>query len=159
VKALSIRQPWTAMIVHGQKRIENRSRRTNHRGLVALHASGKDRWDPSGQYSDVVYEQWRHLGWSGVPNRDSERIVYGAVLGVAEIADVCDARLNPLFTDERRCDCGRWAASSQAHWHLVNVTPLPEPVPCRGALGLWTLPDEVEAAVVAQLEEQVTRSG
>jgi hypothetical protein len=154
MKALSIRQPWTAMIVHGQKRIENRSRRTHYRGLIALHASGKDRWDPASQSSDVVYEEWCRLGWAGTPNRDGEYITYGAVLGVAEIVDVCDARLQPLFSSERRCQCSRWAASSQAHWHLANVRVLAEPVPCKGALGLWTLPNDVEAAVVAQLGER-----
>jgi ASCH domain len=142
VKALSIRQPWTAMIVHGQKRIENRSRRTKHRGLIALHASGRDRWDFGGQTSDVVDAEWRRLGWEGRPDRDSRHITHGAVLGIAEIVDVCG---------QSRCDCGEWAATFQMHWRLANVRPLAEPVPCKGALGLWTLPDDVEASVVAQL--------
>lgn len=37
----------------------------------------------------------------------------------------------------------------------ADVRPLPEPVPCRGAQGLWNVPDDVEAAVLAQLREQV----
>lgn len=50
--------------------------------------------------------------------------------------------------------CGPWAARGQYHWRLANVRALPEPVPCKGALGLWTLPDDVEAAVAAQLGER-----
>ena len=39
MKALSIRQPWAWLIVHGSKRVENRSRRTHYRGPVLIHAS------------------------------------------------------------------------------------------------------------------------
>lgn len=156
MKALSIRQPWTAMIAHGQKRIENRSRRTHYRGPIALHASGKDRWDAAGQSSDVVYAQWRRLGWAGVPNRDSEHIDYGSVLAVADLVS-CHEHGDPTFP----CDaagavrpCSPWAAEGQWHWEVANVRPLAEPVPCKGALGLWTLPGDVEAAVAAQLGER-----
>jgi hypothetical protein len=145
VKALSIRNPWAAVIVHGQKRIENRSRRTTHRGLIALHSSGRSRWDFAGQTSDLVRNEWRRLGWVGSPDRDSSYITHGAVLAVAEIVDVCG------WQGRSCCDCGEWAASGQAHWRLANVRALPEPIPCKGALGLWPLPDEVEAAVMAQL--------
>jgi activating signal cointegrator 1 len=41
---------------------------------------------------------------------------------------------------------GRWA------WLLTDVRPLPEPVPCRGAQGLWNVLGDVEA----QLGEAVT---
>lgn len=153
MKALSIRNPWAAMIVSGQKRIENRSRRTTHRGLIALHSSGRDRWDFAGQASDLVAAEWRHLGWSGSPDRDSSHITHGAVLAVAEIVDVCG------WQGRSNCDCGPWAVPFQAHWKLANVRALAEPIPCKGALGLWTLLDEVEAAVVAQLGERVSGDG
>lgn len=39
MKALSIRQPWAGLIVAGIKDIENRSRRTTHRGPLLIHAS------------------------------------------------------------------------------------------------------------------------
>jgi hypothetical protein len=132
MKTLSVRQPWLAMIVHGQKRIENRSRRTAHRGLIALHASGRSRWDFTGQTSDLVRGEWRRLDWAGTPDRDSPNITHGAVLAVAEIVDVCG------WQGRSGCDCGEWAVPFQAHWRLANVRPLAEPVPCKGALGLWT---------------------
>jgi hypothetical protein len=136
------------MIVHGQKRIENRSRRTTHRGPIVLHASGRDRWDFAGQMSDLVRDEWRRLGWIGSPGRDGSNITHGAVLAVAEIVEVCG------WQGRSNCDCGEWAVPFQAHWRLADVRPLAEPVPCKGALGLWTLPDDVEAAVVAQMGER-----
>jgi hypothetical protein len=36
-------------------------------------------------------------------------------------------------------------------WLLANLQVLPEPVPCRGALGLWDVPADVAAAVEAQI--------
>lgn len=38
MKALSIRQPWAWLILHGGKDMENRSRRTHMRGRICVHA-------------------------------------------------------------------------------------------------------------------------
>lgn len=48
--------------------------------------------------------------------------------------------------------CDPWAMSGQFHIELADVRPIPEPVPCRGMLGLWRLPEDVEKAVRGQLE-------
>ena len=34
---------------------------------------------------------------------------------------------------------------------LDDVIALPEPVPCKGALGFWTVPEDVEAKCLAQI--------
>ena len=39
MKALSIKQPWAWAIIHGGKPIENRTWKTNFRGIFAVHAS------------------------------------------------------------------------------------------------------------------------
>lgn len=39
MKAISIKQPWTSLIAHGIKDIENRTWKTNFRGKVYIHAS------------------------------------------------------------------------------------------------------------------------
>lgn len=41
MKALSIKQPWASLIAHGIKDIENRTWKTNFRGRIFIHASGK----------------------------------------------------------------------------------------------------------------------
>jgi hypothetical protein len=51
------------------------------------------------------------------------------------------SELEQLFGDYT---LGRWV------WHLSDVIPLPEPVPCKGAQGLWGPPAEV-LDVVASL--------
>jgi len=40
VKALSVRQPWAWLILHGGKDVENRTWRASYRGPVLIHASG-----------------------------------------------------------------------------------------------------------------------
>ena len=41
MKAISIRQPWAALIVAGIKDIENRTWQTKYRGKLLIHASQK----------------------------------------------------------------------------------------------------------------------
>ena len=41
MKALSIKDPWASLIVEGKKTIELRTWRTNYRGPVLIHRSGK----------------------------------------------------------------------------------------------------------------------
>ncbi|MBV8357602.1 MAG: ASCH domain-containing protein [Deltaproteobacteria bacterium] len=44
MKTLSVRQPWTSLIVAGIKSTENRSWKTNHRGRLLIHAGRRDRF-------------------------------------------------------------------------------------------------------------------
>ena len=39
MKALTVRQPWAHAIIHSGKTVENRTRPTKHRGLLAIHAA------------------------------------------------------------------------------------------------------------------------
>jgi hypothetical protein len=51
MKALSIRQPWAWLIVHGWKDVENRNWQTKHRGRFLVHAAqGMTR----AEYSEAV---------------------------------------------------------------------------------------------------------
>ena len=39
MKVLTIKEPWASMILEGKKTIETRTWKTQHRGLIFLHAS------------------------------------------------------------------------------------------------------------------------
>ena len=58
-KAISIKQPWASLIAHGIKNIENRTWKTNFRGRIYIHASGKFAGDINTLFSD---EQWNIMG-------------------------------------------------------------------------------------------------
>ena len=78
---------------------------------------------------------------------------FGAVIALLDIVgchhadDCCD------WSSGRGCvHCTPWSAAGQYHIERNVRFVLPEPVPCRGALGLWRLPDDVEQAVLVQLD-------
>jgi hypothetical protein len=135
MKSLTVRQPWAWAISQGQKTIENRTWNTNFRGQLAIHAAArKDREEAFAR----VYE----LTGAYVLKSDES-----AIVAVVDVVDVC-ALQGPV----RECGCGDWAIAGQNHWRLANARALAEPVPCKGRLGLWNLPADVEAAVRQQLE-------
>jgi hypothetical protein len=162
MKALTIRQPWASLIAAGVKSIETRSWRTHHRGPVAIHAGlhrpveGEDVgdwwWGWDVDHGVIVRQEG---SWAEHP------APLGAVVAVADLVE-CVPTLWLIDEGEQpesiSCQIpygdftpGRYAWA----WLLANVRPLDEPIPCPGAQGLWTLPDDVEAAVRAQLREVV----
>ena len=92
--ALSIRQPWAWLILHGGKDIENRTWTTNVRGRVLIHAAKgmtANEWSDAWGYAEVV--AGRELPSPHV--RDIER---GGIVGSVEIVDcVCESG-SPWFT-------------------------------------------------------------
>jgi hypothetical protein len=143
VKSLSVRQPWAYAIAVLGKDIENRSWSTRHRGLLAIHASSG--WDGDEAQSAVAFAARR--GYDAVEPARRQR---SAIVAVVDLADVCCWGL-----DGRGCSCGPWAIAGQCHWRLASVRPLVRPVPCKGSLGLWELPAEVETAVRMQIAPPV----
>jgi hypothetical protein len=75
MKALSVCQPWAWAIIHGPKRIENRSRPTRHRGPLLIHASKSQRYR-LGDYAELLPD---------LPPWDE--LTFGALIGVVEVVD------------------------------------------------------------------------
>lgn len=133
MKALTIRQPWAWAITHGSKRVENRTWRASHRGLLAIHAAARI---DQGALDDMrVRAAVRTYG------REPDYVT-GAVIAVATLTGV-HTSCQP--------ECSLWAAHGQHHWELADVRPLTAPVPCKGRLGLWDLPTDVQTAVEGPL--------
>jgi len=146
MRALSVRQPWAWAICHG-KDVENRSRGTRYRGLLAIHAS------KSAPYREDV-EDPRIAALITANGLDDPASAQGAVVAVAELTGCHEpGHCLEVRPGQNAGQCSPWAHASQFHWQITNVRPLPEPVPCKGMLGLWRLPDDVEKVVRDQLEE------
>ncbi|MFE7268179.1 ASCH domain-containing protein [Streptomyces sp. NPDC057592] len=128
MRALTIRQPWAAAIIHGDKRVENRVWPSRYRGVVLLHA-GKtlDR-----HISPLVAAAVRGL-----------QLERGAVLGIARIAD--------CHPDDGQCT--PWSRTGHFHHVLTEVTSLPLPVPWPGSQGLWVPPTTLLDRVREQLDD------
>ncbi|WP_193211437.1 ASCH domain-containing protein [Luteolibacter marinus] len=90
MKALSIRQPWAWLIVHGHKDIENRSWRTHFRGPVLIHAS-KGMTRDEYAIGHVLAEE------NGVTLPPFEDLPRGGIVGQAEITGCVDRSPSPWF--------------------------------------------------------------
>lgn len=142
MKALSLTQPWATLVAIGAKRIETRSWSTDYRGEIAIHAA-------KGFPRDCREVCWRDPFREWLYDRD---LPLGAIVAVARLTDVTatasTAMLMTLTPRERAF--GDYAAGRYG-WLLADVRALRTPIPCKGALGIWTVPADVEAAVREQL--------
>jgi len=136
-RALTVRQPWAHALAHGPKDGENRSRRIftpPAEGVwVALH-TGKAGSSHADRFE--VQAWWPQYRWW--------REICGAVIAVVRFLPP-----HPPHTGST----SPWRDPGQWWYPRAEVIPLREPVPAKGALGLWTMPPDVADAVRAQLME------
>jgi len=95
MKALSVRQPWAWMIVHGWKDVENRSWPTRVRGRTLVHASKGMTHDEYDDAVMVAVDAGCDLGAYDFPTFD--RIDRGGIVGSVEIVDCVVASNSPWF--------------------------------------------------------------
>ncbi|MEV5100016.1 hypothetical protein ACFC5H_28480 [Streptomyces rochei] len=128
IRGITIKQPWAACILHGDKRVENRPRPWAP-GWRLLHAGAET--DRAALRDPLVARTVRGME---LPTR--------AVLGLV--------RITGSHTDPGEA-CSPWAQSDRFHLDLDDVHPLPLPVPCDGQLGPWRVPLAVYERVLLQL--------
>lgn len=126
MKALSIRQPWAWLIIHGGKDIENRSWHTKHRGRFLVHAA---KGMTGEEYADACNFCHRY-GLPKPPRFDDLKQNWcGGIIGAVELVDSVDHSDSPWYMGERA-------------FLLVDPKPLPF-VPLKGRLNFFEVPDEV----------------
>lgn len=143
MQALTIKQPWATLIMRGGKDVENRNWGTSLRGEIAIHAS-------KGFDADELAHACRFLGmW--VPRFSearfrSEAANYptGCIIGVARVADCVTVSDSPWFV-------GPFGIV------LADTIELVDPLPLRGMLGFWPVPEVTQRLLRAQLERQKSR--
>jgi len=87
MKTLSIKQPWAHLIASGIKDIENRTWRTNFRGKIHIHVSGKP-ISRENLYDVLNEKQWDFVFQMDLLNKyDPDNIYYSAIIGEVEIID------------------------------------------------------------------------
>jgi hypothetical protein len=121
MKALSVCQPWAWAIIHGPKRIENRTRPTRHRGPLLIHASKSQRYR-GGDYSGLLPDlpPW-------------EELVFGALIGVVDVVDCVpfeEVRDDPFAI-------GPWC------WVLDRPRSF-SPVGCKGQVNLFNVATSIQ---------------
>ncbi|MEV5242617.1 hypothetical protein AB0K89_26450 [Streptomyces cinnamoneus] len=130
IRGISIRQPYAACILAGDKTIENRSRPWSWRGWL-LHAS--QQIDRPALRLPLIARTIR-----------SRELPTGAVIGVARLTGCHqDADGSP--------PCTEWAQPGAWHLEVSDVQALALPIPARGQLGPWRPTEDLVAQVLQQL--------
>ncbi len=170
--ALSLTQPWATLVAIGAKKCETRSWGLSHKLplTIAVHAAKG--------LAGMTQEEYRALARSepyfgpalragGYPMagiKHFDDLPRGAIVAVCDVVD-CVPTTNvgkpggPLTT--WRHGANWWLLTDQERafgdysedrfvWLLANIRALPEPISCKGALGLWHVDAAVEAAIASQ---------
>jgi hypothetical protein len=123
MKALSVRQPFAWLLIHGTKDIENRDWRTSVRGKIAIHAAkGMTR----AEYEDALWFVGEFAPTLATEMPKFEELVRGAIIGTMVLRDCVERSKSPWF---------------QGRYGFVVDCPEPcDPIPIKGALGFWDVP-------------------
>ena len=128
MRALSVRQPWAGLVVAGIKDIENRSRRTRHRGPLLIHASQRR---ARRTLAEIALEY-------GVAISDELAELCARSGGIIGIADVIDC----VPTSPSRWFDGPIDSRGGRNWGYVlrDARALPFR-PTLGRLGIFNVPE------------------
>lgn len=118
MKALSIRQPWAWLIVHGGKDVENRSWQTQIRGRFLVHAS-------HGMSRQEYFEAAEFARGRGVTLPAFEDLERGGIIGSVELSDCALYSPSPWYM-------------GQVAWALRDPMPLPF-TPVKGRLRFFNV--------------------
>lgn len=122
MKVLTIREPWSSLIVSGYKMYEFRSWKTNYRGKILIHAGLNIEKEMIDRFKDY------NLNY-----------VKGAIIGEAELVDCL--LVDKKFSDElRKIDPIVYGKSNHVEayaWKLDNIKKYDKVVYTKGKLGLW----------------------
>ena len=161
MRGITLTQPYASLVAVGAKKIETRSWSTGYRGPIAIHAGqglgpvGGER----GLVELVRSEPFHGALLAGLGEFGTWDLPRGAIVAVATLVDCVRATgdgyiehratrlLDKVSAQERAF--GDYSPGRYA-WLLADVRRLPEPIPARGALGLWTVPAEIEAQIVKE---------
>jgi len=144
MKALTMHAPWAHAVAHLGKDIENRTWRPPDSVIgtrIAIHAGATD---PQGDWRriDLIVRERQPP--------DLRPVARSAVVATAVVSGVVDTRptapVTALHSDYAAVVTSPWWIGPVG-WVLSGVRPLATPVPCKGRLGLWTVPDAVLAAI------------
>lgn len=167
MRAMTLTQPWSGLVASGIKLIENRPRSMVKREDIgkpfAIHASREINESTFARIYEIAPELRPELATTREMSRWHQLArITSAVIAVATIDKVFeggwDAESIAKHSDALCFSNGSPLGPTQVRWFfgpvgyaLRDVRALAVPVPCKGQLGFWTLPDEIAARVEAQL--------
>lgn len=143
MKAITIWQPWAMLLALGEKENETRSRRTNHRGRIAIHAGLQI--DKAACGREPIKSTLAKHGYT------ADNLPTGAIVGIADLAECwtvgedynsgvallfngADGATRDVSPNER--SFGDYSFGRHAY-QMKDVQRLERPIPAKGQQGLW----------------------
>jgi activating signal cointegrator 1 len=147
--ALSLWQPWATLVAIGAKRNETRSWSTSYEGPLAIHAT-KGNLD-----REVLDAESFRRALAGRELPRGAVLAVGWLDGCVRTASLVGTGLSDQEMAFGDYTPGRWA------WLFARVIELSQPVPARGAQGMWTWESPCQEALdaVAQLRAWAAARG
>lgn len=141
MRALTLINPWAALIASGVKLIENRTWRAPADVIgqrIAIHAGKKIDQDAIDGVLGSEDEHLNEYGGSRILETSLWRVT-GAILCTAMLVGVIDENDDP---DLEAGDGQEWWFTGPYGFVLRDVR-LVAPIACKGALGFWRVPDDI----------------
>ena len=138
MKALTVNQPWAWAILQGGKRTENRTWPTSYRGPLLIHAGKSTRWLDA---EDPALWPARY----GVELPPVGQMPLGFILGLVDLVDCRAVAELPAGLKDHPFVEGPYCLI------LTNPRPFPEPVPYKGQLSIFEIPDSVVTQAIQSL--------
>jgi hypothetical protein len=180
MRGLTLTQPWATLVAIGAKQIETRGWVTDYRGPIAIHAgqglnpvggvSGLRELIADEPFRSVL-RQWDAYMGTKMHADPGYYMPRGSIVAVADLVGCCP--LGAIYARDTEDEpeslrTGYFSGggvfrtvTDQEHafgdygpgrygWLLAGVRRLVTPIPYRGALGLWRVPDEVQARIMEE---------
>lgn len=139
---------YAVLIMSGLKRVENRS-------CMPVPARGRCAMSVSKKFCRKEYESllvW--LAEHGDPSVFAQLLKWdevkswpGCLVGTMDYDAMDRVPGNTALARE----CRIWNEGFPNWWLLSNIRKLPAPIPCRGNVGMWRLPEDVSDSMDKQL--------
>ena len=134
MKVISIKEPFATLITNGLKKIETRSWKTNYRGEIFIHASGKS-LAKEFLTNDYVVDLIKDMDMN-----------YGNIICRCNLVDciymdeefIEYIKQNPTEYNVGEYKLGRYA------WVMEDIEPI-YPIPAKGQLNIWNFNREYES--------------
>ena len=143
--ALTLRHPWPWAVVSLGKRIENRRWRPSLAvGMwYAIHGGKMPVGDALSDVADHARElalKFLHKLPSDANPKLQDAILTG-IVAIAKHGGCVKESADPWFD-----------GAPYIGWKMDDLIVLKQPIPCRGAQGLWRVPDDVAEQLLRQLD-------
>ncbi len=146
MRCISIRPPWSLVVADGRKTIENRPRPTRVRGPVLIHSSKRYNDDAEA----FIRRACKKIGLPVPTLEDLRATPRGAIIGLVDIVECVS------LVDVPRAQRA-WALGPYCYF-LTRARMFKQPIPYKGSLGFFNVPDEIVARAMRTASSSVARS-